>query len=127
MSSVSCESSFLVGHSLLHPPAGGETSYPLGVKIECDIVSVSTSQELTCHISVAPKVLPIRSWGQQAEFMVQRRPFLREDVSRQEVVEIISGQPFLFLSYTINLLTVRSGVESGTTINPGNEIFIPER
>jgi len=43
-----------------------------------------------------------------------------------EVVEIISGQPFLFLSYTINLLTVRSGVESGTTINPGNEIFIPE-
>ena len=101
--------------------------FPLGVKIECDIVSVSTSQELTCHISVAPKVLPIRSWGQQAEFMVQRRPFLREDVSRQEVVEIISGQPFLFLSYTINLLTVRSGVESGTTINPGNEIFIPER
>ena len=43
-----------------------------------------------------------------------------------KVVEIISGQPFLFLSYTINLLTVRSGVESGTTINPGNEIFIPE-
>ena len=54
-----------------------------------------------------------------------RKRLMKERMlTARQLLEIISGQPFLFLSYTINLLTVRSGVESGTTINPGNEIFI---
>ena len=89
---------------------------------------------------LTPNKKESRSGIMRSKILVDRGPLLMiplpslfiaprakgDRLTAAKVVEIISGQPFLFLSYTINLLTVRSGVESGTTINPGNEIFIPE-